>query len=349
MTRVFIEKYQHKRGGHCSSTAMRDLLEFYGHSFTEEMVFGLGCGIDFIYIKNKKIMPPVYIGGRVYDLEGNLCRNLGIEMEVISGLPYPDAWLEVKKMLDSEIPAVVLADVYFLDYLRAKVHFSSHRIVLVGYDDEKEIVYVADNDRDSIQECSFENLRKARNSSFFPGPASNTFYRFSVPEKLMALKDAIPKALFWTASNYLDESPSTTKANMDEVEISRAIVGLEKLAREMGNWKKEFDSQTITQILRNIYVSAEKGGTGYGGNFRRIYGRFLKECSRILGESSLDSLGSEFVEIGNIWSEMCLTFKSLSQDGSNAIEMGERMILDIYEKEREAFLKLKESASRISG
>src|SRR5450756_3094875 len=48
----FIGEYPHGPGGHCSSTALRDLLKFYGHDFTEDMVFGLGAGIGFIYFSH---------------------------------------------------------------------------------------------------------------------------------------------------------------------------------------------------------------------------------------------------------------------------------------------------------
>src|SRR5450756_2579184 len=161
----FIGEYPHGPGGHCSSTALRDLLKFYGHDFTENMVFGLGAGIGFIYFSHPDMKPPVYIGGRTHNMEEQLCSQLGIGLEVVSGLGPEEGWLAVKRMLDDGIPAMVHADVYYLDYLRAKTHFSAHRIMLVGYDEEKGVAFVADNDRDEIQECSLENLATARSSA----------------------------------------------------------------------------------------------------------------------------------------------------------------------------------------
>ena len=39
------------------------------------------------------------------------------------------------------------------------------------------------------------------------------------------------------------------------------------------------DRKSLELQCKSVYVSAEKGGTGYGGNFRRMYGRFLLEAA----------------------------------------------------------------------
>jgi len=347
VSKAFVGQYKHSPGGHCSSTAMRDLLSFYGHAFTEEMIFGLGCGIDFIYLRDSSMNPPVYIGGRVYDLEGNLARSLGFKIEAVSGLGSEESFKEIKKMLDQGIPVMVLADVYYLDYLRAKVHFSAHRIVIVGYDDKRKVAYVADNDRDSIQECSYESLNKARSSSFVPQPADNTFYQIFVPEKIESLDRAIPSALLWTAKNNLEKDPRQTVFNFGNALVSKGLIGLKKFATEMPHWKNEFNAETLTLICKSIYVSAEKGGTGYGGNFRRIYGRFLKESAHVLNNPSLGELGEEFIEIGNLWTHMCLTLKEKSANGAEAIESCESIASEIYQREREAFSMLERIAKDI--
>jgi len=139
VTRVLIEEFPHAPGGHCGSTSMRDLLKFYGHEFTEDMVFGLGAGIDFMYVSGPSIEPPVYIGGRSPELEAYLCQTLGVGMELVTGLDAESGWLAVKELMDSGVPVLVHADVYYLDYLHAKRHFSAHRIVLVGYDDARAL------------------------------------------------------------------------------------------------------------------------------------------------------------------------------------------------------------------
>jgi len=36
-------------GVHCGSSSLRDVFEFHGYKFSEEMIFGLDCGLGFVY------------------------------------------------------------------------------------------------------------------------------------------------------------------------------------------------------------------------------------------------------------------------------------------------------------
>ncbi len=335
MARVLLS-FPHRPGGHCSSTALRDILRFYGHELTEEMVFGTGVGLGFVYYKNDRMNPPVYIGGRIFNLEEHFTRHFGIEMEVVSGIEDERAWLEVKAMIDSGTPVMVHADVYYLDYLRAKIHFSGHRIVIVGYDEERKIAYIADNDRDKIQECSLESLRKARSASFLPQPADNTYYRFKIPDNLKPLKEAIIPALGKVVKYNLRLPPEKNVISLDGAFMVRGIEGVRYFADNMNCWPDEFDREKLVLLCKNIYVSAEKGGTGYGGNFRRIYGRFLLEASGVLKETRLKDIGNHFISIGNDWSKMCMIFKTHSNEPEKAIDLAQPIASKIYFEERSA-------------
>jgi len=346
--RVFIDEFNHRPGGHCSSTALRDLLDFYGHDLTEEMVFGLGSGIGFTYYHHPDMKPPVYIGGRVFNLEKHLCEHLGIGIDIVSGLGDRESWLAVKEMLDEGIPTMVHADVYHLDYLRAKRHFSGHRIVLVGYDEEKGVAFVADNDRDSIQGCSLDNLARARSAAFLPQPADNTFYRFSVPRQLNPLSRAIPPAIARVIRFNLHLPPERATFTYNGAEVVRGVKGLERFAQVMPGWPKEMDEDTLSLLCKSIYVSAEKGGTGYGGNFRRLYGRFLCESAVVLSSPGLDLTADEFISIGDIWTDLSLTFKELSGNGRQAVLEAEPMAKKISDRELAAFTAL-ESVSDAGG
>jgi len=348
---AFIDRFDHRPGGHCSSTALRDLLRFYGHEYSEEMVFGLGAGLGFIYYHNPQMRPSVYVGGRAFMLEEQLADNLGFGMEVVSGLDPDEGWAAVKRLMDGGVPVMVRTDVYYLDYLRAKVHFSGHRVVLAGYDDEKGVAFVADNDRDAVQECSLASLSAARSSTWFPQPAGNAYHLFDVPARLAPLDEAIPRALELAAATNLnaagDWAQATAGAAAGGVTAASGLEGLALLSSGMPRWPEVMDPESLTLVCRNIYVSAEKGGTGYGGNFRRMYGRFLIEAGDVLGDESLSSLGREFVRIGDLWSGMCLTFKELSADGAAAVEKASPMVVELYERERDALIELRAAARRL--
>lgn len=345
MTRVLIEEFPHAPGGHCGSTSMRDLLKFYGHEFTEDMVFGLGAGIDFMYVSGPSIEPPVYIGGRSPELEAYLCQTLGVGMELVTGLDAESGWLAVKELMDSGVPVLVHADVYYLDYLHAKRHFSAHRIVLVGYDDAKDIAYVADNDRDEIQECSLESLARARSSTALPRPAGNAYYRFEVPDTLAPLSEAVPLAIAEAVRHNIRLAPGEASFDSDGWKVSLGTEALRAFADGMPGWPGSMTDEMLTLLCKSIYVSAEKGGTGYGGNFRRMYGRFLIEAAESTGNKALAGVGSEFVAIGDSWSKVSFTFKDNSSNGARAVELAHPVALEISEREPAAFEAL-DSANR---
>jgi hypothetical protein len=238
---------------------------------------------------------------------------------------------------------MVHADVYHLDYLRARRHFGGHRIVLVGYDEEKGVAFVADNDRDTVQECSLENLEKARSSAWLPQPADNAFYRFEVPATLAPLEEAIPGAIAKTVGYNLHLTPDRARFTRDGASVVRGVVGLGELADAMPSWSASIDKDKLSLLCKSIYVSVEKGGTGYGGNFRRIYGRFLKESSEVLDLPAFDRIGDEFVAIGDIWTDLALTFKEHSADGEKAIRIAQPMARDIFEREKRAYEELEKS------
>jgi hypothetical protein len=337
VTRVLIEEFPHGPGGHCGSTSMRDLLKFYGHEFTEDMVFGLGAGIDFMYVSNRRIEPPVYIGGRSPELEQNFCSRLGVVMELVTGLDERSGWLAVKEMLDTGMPVLVHADVYYLDYLHARRHFSAHRIVLVGYDDEKGVAFVADNDRDEIQECSLESLARARSSTALPRPADNAYYRFDVPEHLTPFDEAVPLAIEEAVRHNIrlpSEEASFERAGW---KVGLGVPGLQAFADDMPAWPGSMSPETLTLLCKSIYVSAEKGGTGYGGNFRRMYGRFLAQASEAVGNVALAPVGGEFVAIGDTWSTLSFIFKDNSGDGAGAVALAHPLALEIFRRESAAF------------
>jgi hypothetical protein len=346
VSKVLIEEFPHAPGGHCGSTSMRDMLKFYGHEYTEDMVFGLGAGIDFMYISHPALEPPVYIGGRSPNLEENLCLRLGVGMEYIIGLDDDEAWRAVREMLDDGVPAMLHCDVYYLDYLNAKRHFSAHRIILVGYDDEKGVAFVADNDREEIQECSFDSLRKARASASLPRPAGNAYYRFEVPTRLTPLEEAVPPAIGEAVKHCIRLPEAEASFEHAGARVGLGETGLGAFVADMPSFPDSMTADMLTLLCKTIYVSAEKGGTGYGGNFRRMYGRFLKEASGVAGFGALDALGDDFISVGDIWTRMSLTFKENSSDGRKAVEAAHPMGVEIHEREVKAFEALDEASRR---
>lgn len=310
-----LKGFVHRPGGHCGSSAMRDIFEFYGHRFTEEMIFGLGAGLDFMYLTAPEMNPPVYFSGRSDTMEKDLCTHLGVWVEQRFGLSDEEAWAVAKARLDAGEPVMVTADVHYLDYLHVARRFSGHRIVIAGYDEEAGVAYIADNDRDAIQACSLASLRRARASDALPFPSQNSYFEFRFPERLNNVEEAIRRAIRLAVRHMLKPLPGAGGESLKYP--ADAVLGLpaiKYLAEEIRRWPEQLSAVQLVELMWTTYVYVEKGGTGYGGNFRRIYGRFLAEAGELLRDRQLSALAPEFVAIGDGWSRLAKELKEAARE-----------------------------------
>ena len=83
-------------GKHCETSAIKTALDHHGLELSEEMLFGLGGGIGFIYWY-MKMMPAPMVGGRngkSEDFAGGICRRLGAEFSFAE--TAPQAWQQIQ-------------------------------------------------------------------------------------------------------------------------------------------------------------------------------------------------------------------------------------------------------------
>ena len=122
---VQISNYPHRMGGHCGSGALRDLLEWAGLGWDgppgEGLVFGLGGGLSFMYMRVSELTPPIYLVGRNGDMELDFCHRLGIETERRQTDDPDEGWRWVADEIDAGRPVMIWADIAELPYLRVRL------------------------------------------------------------------------------------------------------------------------------------------------------------------------------------------------------------------------------------
>jgi len=329
--RKIVEGFIHRLGVHCESSAIRDVLEYYGLKLCEEMVFGLDCTFGFVYWKQKSVIPPFHIGGKIRKFPNTLPKFLGVNVERKTTSSKRKAWKLVKDLLDKDIPVPIFADIYYLDYMNVPKepwnHFGAHMIVLVGYDEEKGEAYVADSSFNGLQAISLKSLAEARNSKYKPFPPKNTWFNISLSTKQQPLNQAVKKALLQTAKDMLN--PPSKKFG---------IKGIKQLADDILNWPKLLDSKQLRLTLFMAYIHMEEAGTG-GGNFRKLYSRFLKEASELISDKCLIEAGQKLNDSPNMWSEIAHSLLKASQveDIENIISKTHENIIKCAEIEEEVF------------
>jgi hypothetical protein len=263
MTKVMVPGYTHTPGNHCGSTALRNLLAFHGADISEEMAFGLGAGACFFYITLDGQSPSRFTNGRAARLEETFVELTSSPLVLESDEDEGRAWGIARAAVDAGRPALLLSDLYYLDHYGNSAHFPGHAVVLAGYDDE--VAYLSDTAFEELQTTKIENLAKARHSQHPAYPLQGQMLHIPSGEGISDLSDAIPAAVARAVKEM-------TEPEMGEYQ---GLPALRRLADEVGDWPEA--AEDWQWCARFLYQVIERRGTG-GGNFRRMYSRFLEEA-----------------------------------------------------------------------
>ena len=280
--KTLITNYRNLPGEHCGSTATRNLLYHYcGIELSESVIFGLGAGLESMFIKVDTLDPAISIFGRSISMEADALGALGIDYREQPELDNQKAWEDVRNEVIAGRPTMLTGDIFFLDYRDYKVRFPAHRFVLLGFDDEKEIAYVADRVDPAPQACSYRALAISRNpdtgittfnlwGKFFDTTVKNSFEQ--------AACDAISMCVNRMQGKDTSQADLIKSVTGDNAVIVTGIDGLTAFADDLAGWHQRDDA---VQLASYNAQCIEKFGTG-GGNFRNLYTGFLEWASDLI-------------------------------------------------------------------
>ena len=289
---MILPGFEHGAGVHCGSTAMLDALRFAGVTLSEPMIFGLGSGCSFtIHPGNQDLQPPqptLLFAGRSMKFEEEVCSAALLKATVAKPAGAAAVWQAAKALLDEGRPALVTTDLFHLPYLGARGHWGGHLVVLVGH--EPGFGWVADNERLGLERVAEADLLLALEGRAEPA-AGLSVVRALQPRTLLTKVDLLPAAeaaIGRQARLMLSESDSGEGRPV----LERFPVELAALA-DRPDWQK---------CLRLGFQIIELRGNG-GGLFRRLYGRFLTEVSR-LGLSKAGELRAPTLAAADAWTAL---------------------------------------------
>jgi hypothetical protein len=312
----FVPDYTHTPGHHCGSTALRNLLAFYGVPLSEETAFGLGAGACFYYLTLEDASPSRWFNGRAARLEENFRDLTGSALRMRTFKQGDDgAWDAARAEVDAGNPILLLTDLYYLDHYGNSAHFPGHAVVLAGYDDE--FAYLSDTGFEELQKTSLESLDRARHSSHPAYPLEG--HMFTVAEAIdpERLEAATPAAVDHAAKEMLEPAWGEFAG----------LPAVRRLAGEAGSWPEA--TEDWQWCARFAYQVIERRGTG-GGAFRPMYARFLEEARR--PEASLAA------EAAARWTELAGAFHTASERDDpepslwRAIDLAAQRVLDAEDR-----------------
>jgi len=277
-----ISGYRHRPGQHCGSTAMRNMLLHYCDlDISETLTFGLGSGIECIYLSSPRITPEVVVFGRSVTLEQDLSEALGMDYVEEPEANDEKAWDAVRREVVEGRPTVICADSFYMDHRDFKVHFPFNRFALVGFDDDIEKVYIHDRNNLDPLLVSYRALAMSRNPPEYP--IFNLWGRFKIRSLRSSLEEACRQALKKAARRMTGADDCQKKAVLALAEngIGRGETGLAALKMfrdDLPSWRQKEDPAWLASyVSRTIEIF----GNG-GGNFRRMYAAFLAEAGEML-------------------------------------------------------------------
>ncbi len=321
-----IENWVHIPGLHCGSVTLRDVMTYYGHSWSEAMCFGVGGGLGFYYSVREDMSPSHMIFLRGPNMETTFLSL--VDKETTWKHADNDVVEVLKNYINDNTPVVIQTDIYYLEYYNSSTHFPGHIVSVWGYDDEAGTMLVADNNLKGLMRVPYQDFRDGMASNDLSNPLNNNFIDVRLNNIQIDLGKVIPKALRENARKMLYGCSG-----------GRGESGVEKIklwSEDLPNWKDAADWKWCSRFG---YQVIKKRGVG-GAGFRWIYRDFLIEAQEIVPLIKELNLSDKMDTIGSKWSDIALLLKDISEKENPQMELLNRAsakALELWEMESEFY------------
>ena len=293
-----VASYPHRTGEHCASTALRNVLAYGGTELSEAMVFGLASGLGFIYFKADAASPTRMFHGRSPSFEENLAANTGIALALRDEPDDERAEQRLRERLDAGAPVLLATDTFYLGYHHTTSHFPGHTCVAVGYDAERDAVFLADRKFPELQVCSFAELRRSRNAPDYPIRCANRSGDCADARLARPLEAAVAAALRRSAVEMLESAFG---------ELPAGVPAMRALAVDFPSWGTLPDWSWAARFGYQIII--KRGAAG--SFFRSLYADFLRESAPALPQ--LLPLAARMDEIADRWRLLAAPLEAQSE------------------------------------
>lgn len=194
----------------CYVNGLEDLLAWKGADYIDFLLSVVGGMAGFAYLRFKRADPQcmVYWGANPKYLMKDLAKIIGFEDTVIEGKTFKNTFPKLKEFIDKGQPVVTGAlDMYYLQYysdLYTKQHVPIHYVLVVGYDDDKRIVFVHDCSHENVQSIPYNEFEQSLDVKV-PGMSKrNTIRAFTLPQKIPSEFEVAKKGFSYKAERFLN-------------------------------------------------------------------------------------------------------------------------------------------------
>ncbi len=312
----------------CYVNGLYDVLTWKGAKYDYFLLPIIGGMASFAYLKFKMAKPPcmVYWGNNPKYLLNDLGEIIGFSQIISEGKSFKNEFPKIKGYLDNDEPVIVGAlDMYYLHYypeLYKKEHVPIHYLLVTGYDDEKQVVYVHDCSFGSMQQIPYVEFEASLNVDV-PGMSRKNSYRiFRLPQKMPSEIEVAEKGLSYKAGRMLRPPVSMF-----------GIPAMRKLAKDITTWE---DKTCFNHMVAYAGLTPPIVGEDLSHNdgLRFEQAQVLKELGQRYQRNEWIEASNLFARSGEVIIQLCE--KAINFDGGACSELLET----IAGIEEEAYISL---------
>ena len=308
---VNLDSFKAKKGVHCESSAMLNMLNYEGYGLSEAQIIGGGAILGFMY----ELSEFPFLGGRTLAMKEHFFKALDIKWHSGTEEEYGDGWGKIHSLLQEGHPIVLRVDMRYLPYLYGGKYgskymsFGWHMICISGIDAEKQTASVTDTAQNGLQTIKLKDLHKARFSDTEIMPPHGEFYWVEkAPSDFNPVWESV-------ALGSLKLIESEMRAYDSDAISLAALDGLSRFPETLAKLDKQVPPYLLSPVLFNNYGSIETNGTG-GAAFRKIYLEFLETTAGQSGNQVIIGAGEKLRPAAEAWTRLANGMRWLSEQKS---------------------------------
>lgn len=293
----------------CYVNGLFDILTWKRARYDYFLLPIIGGMAGFAYLKFKLANPPcmVYWGNSPKYLLKEIGEIIGVIQTISEGKSFKNEFPKMKRLLDIDKPVMVGAlDMYYLHYypeLYKKEHVPIHYVLLVGYDDKKEVVYIYDCSFEEVQEVRYDEFEASLNVNVPGMSKKNTYRTFTLPDKIPSELEVATKGLANKAKCMLKPPVSMS-----------GIPAMRKLAKEIVSWSND-DCYRHMVAYAGLTPPLIPEDLSHSDGLRFEQARVLTKLSEKYDKKEWNSASALFNESGKLIIELCK--KALTYNGED--------------------------------
>lgn len=334
-----VEGYDHQSGVHCGASALRNITQYYGWTYSEAACFGIGGGPAFVLYGHPE-EPWVTFRTSPTWLERAFFERCGIPHLFGDGDDFESAWENVTGRVDDDDPVLLFLDPASLEYLpEHPTHLPPHVAVLIGYDDETALL--SDGALATRQEVPRATLEDAWTHDRFMS-LDNEYLVVTRARTTENETDAAAAGLRQAATYMLHPLQIKRDARGPGEE---GLPALRSFGEYLSAWS---DLPEPARPLRAARRSIDEHGESTA--FRALYAESLEELGQRTGLAH--DLSDQMAGIGSAWRTVATRLgEMLEADEPSAatFEEAASLVGDIADREEAVFEGIADELGRLDG